>query len=62
MTLKTKYLVSLTQLLLTAEINEVKNKIPIISNLVEKIDYSTKISKIQNKIPTDHDHDKYQQG
>ena len=29
------------------------------SNLVKKTDYNTKISEIENKITTDHDHDKY---
>ena len=32
---------------------------PNVSNLVEKTDYRTKISEIENKITTDHDHDKY---
>ena len=30
-----------------------------VSNLVKKIDYNTKIIEIENKITTDHDHDKY---
>ena len=29
------------------------------SNLVKKTDYNTKINEIENKIATDHDHDKY---
>ena len=33
-------------------------KIPYVSNLVKKTDYSTKISEIEKKI-TDHDHDIY---
>ena len=37
----------------------VENKIPNVSNLVKKTDYNTKISEIENKITTDHDHDKY---
>ena len=36
-----------------------ENKIPNASNLVKKADYNTKISEIENKITTDHDHDKY---
>ena len=35
-----------------------ENKIPSVSNLVKKkTDYNTKISEIENKITTDHDHD-----
>ena len=37
----------------------VENKIPNVSNLVKKTEYNTKISEIENKITTDHDHDKY---
>ena len=33
--------------------------IPNVSNLVKKTDNNTKISGIENKITTDHDHDKY---
>ena len=36
----------------------VKNKIPGVSSLVKKTDYSTNISEIKNKV-SDHDHDKY---
>ena len=32
---------------------------PNTSNLVKKADYNTKISKIENKLATDHNHDKY---
>ena len=52
--------------------NKVKSKIPNITNLatttalaaiennlVKNTDYKTKISQIENKITTDHDHDKY---
>ena len=28
-------------------------------NFVKKTDYNTKITEIENKITTDHDHDKY---
>ena len=59
-----------------AKINEVKGKIPNVTNLatttpptetkilnvsnfVKKVDYNTKISEIENKITTGHDHDKY---
>ena len=31
----------------------------IISNFVKKTDFITKASEIENKIATDHDHDKY---
>ena len=43
----------------TAALTDVGNKIPNVSNLVKKTDYNTKISEIENKIITDHDHDKY---
>ena len=37
-----------------------ENKITNVSNLVKKkADYNTKISEIDNKITTDHDHNKY---
>ena len=36
-----------------------ENKITNVSNLVKKTDYSTKIIQIENKITTNHDHDKY---
>ena len=36
----------------------VENKIPNVSGLVKKTDYSTKINEIESKI-TDHNHDKY---
>ena len=32
---------------------------PNVSNLVKKADYNTKIIKIENKVTTDHDHNKY---
>ena len=43
----------------TTALTAVENKIPNVSNLVKKTDYNTKISEIENKITTDHDHDKY---
>ena len=43
----------------TTVLNVVENEIPNVSNLVKKTDYNTKISEIENKITTDHDHDKY---
>ena len=36
-----------------------ENKITNVSNLVKKTDYSTKIIQIENKITTNHDHDKH---
>ena len=36
-----------------------ENKIPNVSNLVKKADYSIKIIQIENNITTNHDHDKY---
>ena len=38
--------------------NCLENKIPSVSNLVNKTDYNTKITEIENKL-TDHNHDKY---
>ena len=43
----------------TTAVTAVENRIPNVSNLVKKTDYNTKISEIENKITTDHDHDKY---
>ena len=50
---------NITKLATTTALTAVENKIPSISNLVEKTDYNTNISKTENKITTDHDHDKY---
>ena len=52
---------SITNLAPNTAVTSVENKIPNpnVSNLVKKIDYNTKISDIENKITTDHDHDKY---
>ena len=43
----------------TTALTAVENKIPIVSNLVKKTNYNTKINETENKIATDHDHDKY---
>ena len=43
----------------TTALNVVEKEMPNVSNLVKKTDYNTKISEIENKITTDHDHDKY---
>ena len=43
----------------TTVLSAVENRIPNVSNLVKKTDYNTKISEIESKITTDHDHDKY---
>ena len=58
MRLKVKYLI-LINLAATTALTAVENKIPNVSNLVKKTDYNIKISEIENKIATDHDHDKY---
>ena len=50
---------NITNLATTATLTAVQNKIPNVSNLVKKTDYDTKISEIENKITTDHDHDTY---
>ena len=42
----------------TTALNAVENKIPNVSNLVKKTNYKTKVSETENKITTDHDHDK----
>ena len=43
----------------TLALTAVENKIPNVSNGVKKTDYNTKMSQNENKITTDHDHDKY---
>ena len=51
---------NITNLATTTALTAVENKIPHVSNLVKKKnDYHTKISEIENKIATDHDHDKH---
>ena len=50
---------NITNLATTTALTVVENKIPNISNLVKKTGYNTKITEIENKIATDHDHDKY---
>ena len=55
---KVKYLALVVQLLTTAALTAVENKIPNVSNLVRKTDYNTKINGTEKKI-SDHDHDKY---
>ena len=49
---------SVSGLATNSALTAVKNKIPDVNNLVNKTDYNTKISEIQNKV-SDHDHDKY---
>ena len=34
-------------------------KKPIVSSLIKTTSYNTKVSEIENKTATDHDHDKY---
>ena len=50
---------NVTNLATTTALIAVKNKIANDSNLVKKTDYNPKISKIQKKITTIHNHDKY---
>ena len=50
---------NITNLATTTALIAVENIIPNVSNLVKKTDYDTKISEIENKITTNHDHDKY---
>ena len=49
---------SITNLAATSAVPAAENKIPA-SNLVKKTDNNTKISETENKITTDHYHDKY---
>ena len=50
---------NITSLVTTTDLTAVQNKIPNVTTFVKKTDYDTKISEIENKITTDHDHDKY---
>ena len=50
---------NITKLATTAALTAVENKIPYASNVVKKIDFKIKIREIENKITTDHYHDKY---
>ena len=52
-------ILNITNLSTTTSLIAVENKTPNLSNLVLKTDYNTNISEIENKITTDHDHDKY---
>ena len=49
---------NITDLATTTALTAVEDKILNVSNLVKKADYNTKISEIENKITTDHYHDK----
>ena len=46
---------SITGLATTTALNNVKNNIPDITNLVQKADYDTNISEIENKLDREHD-------
>ena len=48
----------ITNLVTTAALAAVENKIPDVSNLVKNIDYDTKVNEIEKK-NTDHSYDKY---
>ena len=50
---------NITKLTTTLDLTAAENKIPNVSNLVKKTDYNTITSKIESKIFTDHDLDKY---
>ena len=51
---------NITNLATSTALTAVESKIPNVSNLVKKTaDYNTKIIEIEDKIVTDHDHDKY---
>ena len=47
---------NVTNLATTTAFTAVENETP---NLVKKPDYNTEIIEIENRITTDHDHDKY---
>ena len=50
---------SITNLTTTTALTAVENNIPNVSNFVKKTDKNTKISEIENKVTTDHDHDRH---
>ena len=50
---------NITNLATTTALTVVENKITNIGNLVKKTDHNIKISKTENQIPADYDHDKY---
>ena len=54
-----KKIPNITNLATTTAFTAAENKIPNVSNVVKRSDYNTKISEIEKKIATDHDHDKY---
>ena len=49
---------SITNLAATAALTTVENKIPNVSDLIKKVDYSAKISEIENKYFTTFDYNK----
>ena len=53
-----KKMPNITNLAATPALSAIENKTNV-SNLVQKTDYNTKISEIENKVTTDHDYDKY---
>ena len=58
--MKLKKLPSTTNLATTSALTGVENNIPNVSNLVKKKNqYYKKISESENKVTTDHDHNKY---
>ena len=51
-------ILNITNLPTTTTLTAVENEIPIVSTLVKRTDYNTKISEIKKNI-TDHDYEKY---
>ena len=49
---------SISGLATTSALTALENKVPSVSNLIQKTDYDTKVNKIEKK-RTDHNHDKY---
>ena len=58
MRLKTKYLIFINKLATTTGFTAIEKKTNF-SNAVKKTDYKTKFIETENKIITDHDHDRY---
>ena len=54
-----KKLPKTTNLVTVTALTAIENKLSNVTDLVKKTDYSIKISKIEKKVTTDHDHDKY---
>ena len=56
--LKYRKISDVSNLATKTALTTIENKIPSVSNLVNKADYNTKVTEIENKL-TDHNHDRY---